>query len=250
MYSGTVGSGKTYHAVEDIVDALNKGKYVIANFPLVFNARQVKRGIADRFMYLPDEHLMGVTGMKMLLDVSREHGWDQDEKEGLCLVVIDEATNYFPREDNTKPEQRLWRTFFTQSRKLGYDFVLIVQDDQSINRTISKCIEYDVKHRKANNIFPFSLLSFLKITIFVHVTYWKQQRTRLKSGSTIFVKKLSEMFATKKMFANFDGQLDVIMKSVNTDELPSACFGNCRPDEDVDSGRGPREGAAVDIPSV
>ncbi|MFD3274585.1 zonular occludens toxin domain-containing protein [Paenibacillus dendritiformis] len=256
MYSGTIGSGKSYHALEDIVATLDKGKYVIANFPLQFSPGQIRRGYADRFMYMDDRYLMGVAGIRQLLDISRRHGWDEAEEEGLCLVVIDEATNYFPKEDNTKPEQRLWRTFFTQSRKLGYDFILIVQDDNSINKTIGKCIEYDVKHRKANNIFPFRLLNLFRITVFVHVTYWKQQRQRLKSSSTLFVKRLASMYQSKKMFADFDGQLDEFIKSVPSSEIPPAFFGNCKPEAEPDggglaNGRGPEgEGPDSEAPTV
>ncbi len=160
------------------------------------------------------------------------------------MVVIDEATNYFPREDSTKPEQRLWRSFFTQSRKLGYDFILIVQDDQRMNKTIGKCMEYDVKHRKANNIFLFSLLNILHITIFVYVSYWKQQRTRLKSSSSIFVGRLAKMYNTKKMFANFDEQLDKFMKTETSDSnLYPAYFGNCLSVSVVPAG-GAREGGS------
>nr|ABI98667.1 bacteriophage gene product I-like protein [Paenibacillus popilliae] len=247
MYSGTIGSGKSYHALEDIIAWLDKGKYVIANFALTFSEGQIRRGYAERFMYMDDRYLMGVSGIRQLLDISRANGWDEAEEEGLCLVVIDEATNYYPREDGTKPEQRMWRTFFTQSRKLGYDFILILQDDQSINKTIVKCIEYDVKHRKANNIWPFKLLNLFKITIFVHVTYWRQQRTRLKSSSTIFVKRLAGMYQSKKMFADFDGQLDKFLQTLtdDSDNIPLAYFGNCAPspDEAVYAG-GARQGGS------
>lgn len=235
MYSGTIGSGKTYHAIEVIIEALDKGKHVIANFPLKFSPANVKRGWAERFMYVDDRYFMGVKGIRLLIDLARRMGWDQDEREGLCLVVIDEATNYFPKEDNSKPEQKLWKSFFTQTRKLGYDFILIVQDDSSINKTVGKCIEYDVKHRKANNVFPFSLLTKLNIVIFYYNTYWKQQRIRLRSEGTIFVKRLAKMYETKKMFANLDVQLDRFindLKDLEDEELPDAVFGNCTPSAD------------------
>lgn len=234
MYSGTIGSGKSYHALEDICTALDKGKYVIANFPLTFSAGQIRRGWADRFMYVDDSYFMGIQGIQFLLQTSAEMGWDVDEREGLCLCVIDEATNYFPKEDATKPEQRLWRTYFTQSRKQGYDFILIVQDENSLNKTISKCIEYDVKHRKANNIFPFKLLNLINVTLFFHVTYWKQQRTKLKTGSTIFVKRLAAMYKSKRMFANLDEQIAKELQQFQNlkDTVAKPVFGNCRPDPD------------------
>lgn len=238
MFSGTIGSGKSYHALERIVQALQKGKHVIANFPLEFPPGMVRRGYADRFMFLDDHFLMGQTGVSVLLKLSKDMGWLESEKEGECLVVIDEATNYFPKEDATKPEQRLWRTFFTQSRKLGYDFILIVQDENSINKTIGKCIEYDIKHRKANHVFPFRLLPF---TVFMYVTYWKQQRTRLKSESSIFVKRFAKMYAHKRLFADLGEKIEID----ETVSIPA--FGNCLPAKEVSGaiGRAP-EGEGPD----
>jgi len=240
MFSGTIGSGKSYHALERIVGALAKGKHVIANFPLDFPPGMIRKGYADRFMYLDDRFLMGQSGVGILLRLSKQMGWMDSEREGECLVVIDEATNYFPKEDATKPEQRLWRTFFTQSRKLGYDFILIVQDENSINKTIGKCIEYDIKHRKANNIFPFRLLP---ITIFFYVTYWKQQRARLKSETSVFVKKFARLYSHKRLFADLDQKMDIRMD----DDIPVPEFGNCKPGRQVAGaiGRGP-EGEGPD----
>lgn len=231
MYSGTIGSGKSYHALETITDHLDKrpDNYVIANFPLDFSFAKRGKDWQERFMFVDDRYFMSVIGMRLLLNMSRRMGWDEDEREGICLVVIDEATNFYGREHAAKPEQQLWRTFFTQTRKLGYDFILIVQDDNSINKTISKCIEYDVKHRKANNIFPFSLLNAFKITIFFYNTYWKQQRLRLRSDSTMFVKRLSKMYQSKRMFANLDDVLDKFIRAIpaEDDPMPLAEFGNC-----------------------
>jgi hypothetical protein len=64
MYSGTIGSGKSCHALEDIVQSLDKGRYVIANFPLIFSEGQIRRGYGERFMYMDDRYLMGASGMR------------------------------------------------------------------------------------------------------------------------------------------------------------------------------------------
>lgn len=256
-FSGTIGSGKSYHALERITDALHKGLHVIANFPLTFTDKQIAAGWADRYMFVDDRYFMGVKGIRLLMDVSRAQGWDEDEREGLCLVVIDEATNFFPKEDSAKPEQKLWKSFFTQTRKLGYDFILIDQDDASLNKTISKCIEYNIKHRKANNIFPFSILTRFGITIFFYNIYWKQQRVRLKSESSIFIKRLAKMYKSKKMFANLDGELDKFINEFNKvsdEKLPPMLFGNCHPGyEIVESGDGwgpPREGPGAALEEI
>lgn len=220
QYIGTIGSGKSYHALEDIIAALKKGKHVVANFPLNFPAGMIKNGYADRFMYVPDEFLMGSNGVAFLYQLAVNKGFYGDESS--CLVVIDEAGNYFTPEDYAKPEQRLWKTFFTQSRKMGYDFILISQTDRQVNRTIRSCVEYEVIHRKANNVFPFKLLPF---TVFIYVTFWKQSRQRLKSDSTIFVKKFSELYNTHQLFGQFDKQVDFdISAEIKGFNLE---FGNC-----------------------
>lgn len=236
LYTGTIGSGKSYHALEDIVAALNKGRYVIANFPLKFPSGMIRRGQADRFMYVPDETLLGEKGVSVLLKLSETSGFQG--REGACLVVIDEAGNHYQPDQATSPIQKLWKTFYTQSRKLGYDFILIAQDDMQINRTIRKCVEYEVKHRKANNVYPFKLLPF---TVFMYVTYWAQTRTRLSASSSIFVKRFSELYNTMKLFAGLDRQISRIEVS----QLPS--FGNCKPAGDSDTKEGPRRGGSLGV---
>lgn len=228
QYIGTIGSGKSYHALERIVDHLKKGGYVIANFPLNFSPGQIRKGWADKFLYLDGELLEGEVGVSSFLYLSRKYEFN--EFTNLCLVVLDEAGGLYPPDQSTSQTQKLWKDFFKQSRKLGYDFILIMQDETEINRTITKCVEYKVVHRKANSIFPFSLLPF---TIFMHITYWKQSRTRLKSGSTIFVKSFSRMYDTHQKFGKLrkapSTLEDIIIQEYNLE------FGNCKPRPEPDA---------------
>lgn len=224
QFIGTIGSGKTYHALERIIEHLKKGKYVIANFPLTFPPGMIRKGYADRFLYLPTEHLEDESGIAIFMKMSQEY--DFDEFKNLCLVVLDEAGDVFPPNQSTSELQRTWKKFFKLSRHMGYDFILIMQDETEINKTIAKCMEYKVVHRKANNIFPFSLLPF---TLFMHVTYWKQSRQRLKSGSTIFVKSFSKLYNTHQYRTGV--KLDEPEIDLTKYDIPIR-FGNCRPDPD------------------
>ncbi|WP_459595083.1 zonular occludens toxin domain-containing protein, partial [Campylobacter jejuni] len=194
QYIGPIGSGKSYHALEKIYEHLQKGLYVIANFPLKFTPAMIRKGYADKFLYLPDSFLEDASGVSVFLHLSEKYGFN--EFSNLCLVVLDEAGDVYPPDKSTSEDQRIWKAFFKQSRKLGYDFILIMQDEKEINRTITSCIEYKIVHRKANAVFPFSLLPF---TVFIHVVYWKQSRQRLRSGSTIFVKKFAELYNTHQL---------------------------------------------------
>lgn len=224
-FVGTIGSGKSYHALEEIIDSLKKGKYVVANFPLNFTDGMKRKGFAERFMYVPDEFLMGEEGVSFLYQLQKKMNFYDEGGEGCCLVVIDEAGNYFPPEDNGKYSSKLWKLFFTQSRKMGYDFLLICQDDLSqINKTIRKCVEYKVVHRKANSIFPFNLLPF---TLFMYVTYWAQQRERLSSSSSVFVKAFSNLYDTSMMFGEIDQKFELDFSKLEKELGFALDFGNC-----------------------
>ncbi|KAB7663027.1 zonular occludens toxin domain-containing protein [Bacillus sp. B1-b2] len=224
-YLGTIGSGKSYHALEKIVATLKKGKYVVSNFPLKFTEGMINRGYAERFMYVPDEFLMGEEGVAFLYELQKKMNFYDEGGEGYCLVVIDEAGNYFPPEDNSKYSTKMWKLFFTQSRKMGYDFLLICQDDNSqINKTIRKCVEYRVVHRKANNVFPFKLLPF---TLFMYVTYWAQQRERLSSESSIYVKSFGQLYDTSMMFGEIDEKFDIDFAKLKAKLGFDLDFGNC-----------------------
>lgn len=225
-YLGTIGSGKSYHSLEDIISTLSKGKFVIANFPLNFSEGMIRRGYADRFMYVPDDFLMGVEGVAFLFQLAEKEKFYDRFGEGGVLVVIDEAGNYFPPEDNSKYSTRLWKLFFTQSRKMGYDFILVTQDDQSqINKTIRKCVEYRVVHRKANAVFPFKLLPF---TLFMYVTYWAQKNQRLSSESSIYVKKFGGLYDTSMMFGGINEKFDFDFSDMTRELNFALTFGNCR----------------------
>jgi hypothetical protein len=224
-YTGTIGSGKSYHALEDIVELLRKGKYVVSNFPLNFTEGMKRKGYVDRFMYVPDDFLMGVDGVAFLYQLQKQKDFYKLGGEGACMVVIDEAGNYFPPEENNSLSTRMWKLFFTQSRKMGYDFLLICQDDLSqINKTIRKCVEYKVLHRKANNIFPFKLLPF---TLFMYVTLWAQQKEKLSSSASIYVKRFGALYNTEMMFGDIDGKFDLDLVELEKNLGFSLSFGNC-----------------------
>lgn len=224
-FLGTIGSGKSYHALEEILEALQKGKHVVSNFPLKFNEGMKNRGYADRFMYVPDDFLMGEDGVAFLYQLQKKMEFYPKGGEGQCVVIIDEAGNYFPPEENSKESTRLWKLFFTQSRKMGYDFILICQDDiTQINKTIRKCVEYRVVHRKANSVFPFKFLPF---TLFMYVTYWAQTRERLNSSSSIYVKKFGDLYDTSMMFGGIEDKFTLDLEELEKEVGFVLDFGNC-----------------------
>lgn len=203
LYSGTPGSGKSYHAVADIRAKLARRdkNRVIANFPLGVSSDHFEYWdnsdicIASLVAYAQQHHVRGV--------------------EGQCLVVIDEAQCIFNSRDwNGKgiihsalkrdPDSRMdWIKFFSQHRKLGFNIILIAQSDKMLDKQIRALIEYDVKHIKMNNGFFFFLP-----TSFLAVEKWYGQHMTLGRQVIWYRKRIAALYDSYAMFdalADADG---------------------------------------------
>lgn len=208
FYSGTPGSGKSLHTAVDIYKKLTVKKgNVIATFPinLDYISRNGKKKIG-KFVYKDITEI----SVEFLLDYAREN--HKEQKEGQTLVVIDECQIIFnPREFN-KSDRLKWITFFTQHRKLGFNFILISQFDRLVDRQIRCLFEYDIKHRKINN---FGVGMFLPFSTFIAVTYWYGVREKVSSEIFIYRKKYGKMYDT---FTYFDGSIKGLEdKSISED---------------------------------
>ena len=164
LYSGTPGSGKSLHVARDMYNRLNYNrKYpnVIANFPI--NLKMIKNKKAN-FIYKDNPELT----VEFLVNYAI-----QNHKMGIenqTLVVVDECQVIWNSRDWQKGVNRMkWIKFFTQHRKLGYNFICIAQNDRMVDRQIRALFEYEVKHRKINN---FKIGKLLPFPAFIAVTYW------------------------------------------------------------------------------
>ena len=172
LYSGTPGSGKSFHAVSDITNKTKKKEKnkVIANFPLYFKKKKQQ----DNFIYVDNSEMT----ISYLEDYARKN--HRVGIEGQTLVVIDEAQILFNSRDwGTNSNKRMaWIKFFSQHRKYGFNFIMIAQFDKMIDRQIRSLIEYEVSHMKMNNFFIF-----LPLTFFLCVERWYGQK--MKTGHQI-----------------------------------------------------------------
>ena len=197
LYSGTPGSGKSYHAVVDIVKKLGRRdkNRVIANFPLA------GKKITDRFEYWDNSDIT----ISRLTAYAREH--HKLGVEGQCLIVIDEAQCIFNSRDwngkgivhsalKKQPDSRMdWIKFFSQHRKFGFNVILIAQSDKMLDKQIRSLIEYDVKHIKMNNGFFFFLP-----TSFLAVEKWYGQRMKLGSQVIWYHKRIAALYDSYALF--------------------------------------------------
>lgn len=143
LYSGTPGSGKTLHAVKDMLTFNRKGWPVIANFNL--NSASLRN--AENVHWLTNALLN-----PKMLEVFAKDYWKRNGgavKENRILLVIDEAQLVFNAREWQKNKN--WIGFFTQHRKMGFQIILIAQSREMIDKQIRALFEYEYKHRVLMN---------------------------------------------------------------------------------------------------
>lgn len=170
LYSGTPGSGKSLHAVAEMLRYNRKGYPVIANFQL--NPESVKN--PDLMMWTDNQNLTPA-----MLEQYSAYYWQSEGgrvREDRILLVIDEAQLVF----NARAWQKNspWIVFFTQHRKMGFCVILIAQQREMIDKQVRAVLEYEYRHRVLSNAGPFGVVfSWILGTRFLYRKELAQIRT-------------------------------------------------------------------------
>lgn len=213
LYSGSPGSGKSLHVARDIYYRLNKSKNsrnVIANFTI--NRKMIKSKKAN-FIYKDNSELT----VQFLLDHALKN--HKLGKENQTLVVVDECQVIWnSREWQSNHDRMEWIKFFTQHRKLGYNFIVISQNDRMIDRQIRSLFEYEIKHRKVNN---FKIGKLLPFATFVAVSYWYGVNEKLGVEFFTYKKKWGKFYDSYGTF-ELDKNLMKLIKEENIELIPDA----------------------------
>ena len=197
LYTGTPGSGKSFHAAKDIVSRLKRPGGIIANFPINedFVPEKKRRSSA---VYWDNSELTA----KRLVEYALEH--HKIGVEGQTMVIIDECQIIFNCRDFGRKDRGAWVTLFSQHRKLGFNFILITQNDRMLDKQIRALVETEVRHRKLNNYgFGGLLISLTGMTWFVAIEYW-YGGNKLMLSKQIFAyrKKYSKVYDSYKLFSD------------------------------------------------
>lgn len=194
LYTGSPGSGKSYHVAKDIYNRLTRHKYkrVIANFKVDVNKIKKCKG---EFIYKDNSELT----VEYLIEYAK-----QNHKEGIenqTLLIIDEAQVKFNSRDwQIKRNERMeWIEFFSQHRKLGYNIIMITQFDRMIDRQIRSLVEYEVKHRKVNN---YKFARIIPVTTFAAITYWYGVNEKIETEFIFYRKKYSRIYDSYSIISN------------------------------------------------
>lgn len=198
LYSGTPGSGKSFHATADIYERLTCYKNVIGNFQINRDVAKLtelgflkyqlnkkfgikfkkynKRKQLGRYYCVDNFHLTPY----FLMNFARKfHG--NKRKEGQTLVVIDECGIIFNTRAWDNKLRLAWIKFFSMHRHYGFDFILISQSDRMIDRQIRCLLEYDCKHRDGRHCGFMGIIMSLLFGghFFACVTYWYGVREKV-----------------------------------------------------------------------
>lgn len=194
IYTGTPGSGKSLHAMQQVEFYLKHGKNVIANFPIHIDFLKVVKG---HFYYLPNDKIT----VRYLINFSRiKH---DRERENQTLIVIDEASVKFNSRGFANKDRMEFLNFFSQHRKYGYNVLFISQSIRQIDRQIRDQFELEVKHRKLNNYKVFWICPF---PIFIAHVFNLNFRDCIESHFFTYKKKYGELYDT---FYEFDKSLTI-----------------------------------------
>ena len=205
IYTGTPGSGKSYHATEKIDIALRRGVNVICNYSIKTNAHH--KGI---FIYKKNADLTVEFLMQFALKYHKQN------KESQSVIVIDEAHIKFNSRGYDMKERLEWLEFLAVTRHIGYDVILITQNDRAIDRQVRGLVEYNFKHRRLS---AYGLKGWFLIFIcrrkFVYVKYWYVLDEKVESYFFNIKKKVANLYDTFALFKDYEQPKEEIKPKSN-----------------------------------
>ena len=192
-YTGTPGSGKSYHAARDIRDRFRWKNPVISNMEINVPENREKCFIYKDTFDLTPEFLISYSE-----ELRKEKGWKRVPEDYIYLV-IDEAQILFNCRDWNQNSRRSWITFFQMHRKLGYHIILITQMMKMLDKQVWGLCEYEILHRKLSACGwkgQLASLLFLSKTVFVSVRMWACLRVKIDAEFIRYNKKVASLYDT------------------------------------------------------
>lgn len=185
IFQGTLGSGKSASMVVDMVEHLQAGGVVAANFNLVPDwAEKLAGGSLRARLGLTNAKKVAASYRKRFRVVTTiDDVWDasdnlipqalspvSDQREGRGRLYLDECQLIFNSRqwgDNSR-----WIHFFSQSRKLKWDIILVAHSINMIDKQIRPFLEFETRFRDMRKVkflglipmAPASFPLFLAIT--------------------------------------------------------------------------------------
>lgn len=197
VLQGTMGSGKSAVAVARAIKHLWKGGVVACNFSLVDGwaetvvknhiiyklllliGRLFAYGYADSYLVKKSTSLYSrfyrvdsLPAIKKIFPVAEAVGLYLDNgkySEGSGLLILDECALVFNSRNSMTGNKNLdWIQFFTQSRKLGWNCILIAHSIEMIDSQIRPLCEYSSTFRNLQKVvFPMVGIPVVPFPLFL-----------------------------------------------------------------------------------
>lgn len=211
LFSGTPGSGKSLHCASYVRYALKFRSPVIGTFHInkdcLFKNSKYEYFYKNIYELTPEFLYQFALDHK---DLMKRH------IESSFLLVIDEAQRIFNSRTWNNKGRNEWITFFAEHRHLGFDIILVSQNDRMLDRQIRALIEYEYIHRKVTQAGLKGKILSLFVGRFCYVKYWYGMKERLES----------EFYRANKKLYNFYDSFEDFKKISETSESS----GNGAPD--------------------
>lgn len=204
-YSGTPGSGKSLHLARDIYNRLNRHKYPSVISSININLKMIKNKKA-RFTYVELEKFT----VKQLVQYALKYHTAGIENQ--TMLVFDEAHRIWNSREWQKGDRSEWLRFFSEHRHLGYNIIIISQNDRQLDRQIRSQFEYEIKHRKINN---YKVGKFLPVSTFIAVLYWYGINEKIDSEIYFYRKKWGRFYDSYASFKDYEHFKDIIEEVKN-----------------------------------
>lgn len=169
---------------------------MMVNYDAVVGKRKhSKKHKNGNLYYVSNRHLTP----EFLMDFARKY--HHHGEEGQTLLIMDEAQMIVGPTQMKLMSQKdsfyriKWLDFFTQHRHMGYNIIIVSQFDRLIDPQVRCLFEYNVVHRKANNVGTFGmLLSAFKLKLFVRIEKWYGTNQTLSADWFLFNKNYAKIY--------------------------------------------------------
>lgn len=194
-YTGTVGTGKSLDAARQLRWHLRIGKPAVGNFELSPEANIPGR---ESYTYIPNEELTP----EWLWSYAASYWGDKRVREDTILLIVDECQCLWNSRRWSDRDRLSWVEFMSQSRKAGYEILLIAQSAKMVDNQFRMLIEYEVAHRKLSKYGFWGWLLALPFRgrVFSRQVSLMQTGEVMERGLYYGRKSLFEMYDTFKRF--------------------------------------------------
>ncbi len=143
-YQGSPGSGKTYDAVNRVIENLKRGRVVYTNIDGLDDSlnREVVKVLTNLDDFEISKRLVYLTSDQIACF------WKHC-KSG-SMIVIDEIHKWFNSRDWQSAKNREFADWASTHRHQGYDVIMVTQNIQKVDSQVRSVVEFTYEYRKLN----------------------------------------------------------------------------------------------------